>query len=88
MHFGHGVLKSRYCISAGLEKHSFNPRVSATPVVLTLKKAYSEPVPISALNMGDIHHFVSCIPDEHRNIYDEILAWPVGFQTNSNYARH
>jgi hypothetical protein len=48
--------------------------VPATPV-LTLEKAYSEPVPINDLKTSDIRRLVSYIPDEHRNIYDEILAW-------------
>jgi hypothetical protein len=51
--------------------------VPTTPIVLTFKKAYSEPVPINALKMTDIRHLVSYIPYEHKNIYDEILAWPV-----------
>jgi hypothetical protein len=53
------------------EKHTSDLQAPATPVVPTLKKAYS------ALKMRDIPRLVSYIPDEHKNVYDEILAWPV-----------
>jgi hypothetical protein len=59
----------------GLEKHTSDLRVPATPAVFTLERACSQPVPINALKMTDIHHLVSYIPDEHKNIYYEILAW-------------
>jgi hypothetical protein len=46
-------------------------------LVITLEKAYSEPQPISALNMVDIRRLVSYISDERKNIYDLILACPL-----------
>jgi hypothetical protein len=61
----------------GLGEHTFDLSVPATPVVLTLKKAYSETMPNGALKMVDIRPLVPYIPDEHKNIYDEILSWPV-----------
>jgi hypothetical protein len=42
----------------------------ATAVVLTLEKAYLEPLPNNALEMRDIRRLMSYIPDEHKNIYD------------------
>jgi hypothetical protein len=49
MHFDHSVLNPDIIVSVyigGLEKHSFDRRLSAKPTVLTLEKAYSEQVPI------------------------------------------
>jgi hypothetical protein len=58
--------------------------VPAIPVVLNLEMAYSEPVPINALKVRDICHVVSCIPDEHKNNYNEILMWPVCNRDNDD----
>jgi hypothetical protein len=48
--------------------------VPETYDIFVLENVYSELVFINALRMWDICRLVSYIPDELKNIYDEILA--------------
>jgi hypothetical protein len=60
--------------TGGLKKHTLNLQVEVTLVVLTLEKSYSKPVLVNVLKVRKICHLVSYIPDEHKNICDEILV--------------
>jgi hypothetical protein len=48
--------------------HTVDLQMPAKLVVLTLEKAYLEPVPVNAQKMRDIRRFVPYIPNEHKNI--------------------
>jgi hypothetical protein len=64
MYFEHSVSNPGTVASiyiGGPKKHTFDLQVPAIPVVLNLEKAYLE--------------FTSYIPNEHKNIYDQILTW-------------
>jgi hypothetical protein len=62
MHFEHSVLNPgivTLVFIGGLVKNNFDLRMPATPVVLTLEKAYLEPGPINAIKTRDIRRLVS-----------------------------
>jgi hypothetical protein len=80
MHFERSVLNPVFVASiciGGLEKQTFDLRAQATPVVLTLEEAYSEPVSINVLKIRDISRLMLYIPYEHKYVYDETLESPV-----------
>lgn len=57
-------------------KHTFLLQKSKVDPVLPTAQAYRQKIPINQKKMDDMRKIIQYIPDDRKEFYESILAWP------------